>query len=163
MCTVSISVYSMCGTLFQHLSSCPPRPFLWCWAVVCHPDVAAEEQIVQLVPEDFPPWAPHTGRAAGKSHTAFSHLFPCLLTPPYMALCCTPLLHTITTCYPFISPPISYLLLVFTLVPYISVFLCPFRGLLNSQLLLISHIYSWNRTSVLVEGYRKASVICPSG
>lgn len=61
MCMCFISLYCrymyVCVPVILpcHLSGRPPRPFLWCRAVVCHPDVAAEVWRVQLVPGDFPP------------------------------------------------------------------------------------------------------------
>ncbi len=96
-----------------HLSGRPLRPFLWCRAVVCHPDVVAEERRVQLVPGDFPP-EPLT--EAGPLGRAMQLTYVCLFLPtslhPPLHCCMTlcnstshlhfPLLLRLTCCFYFI-------------------------------------------------------------
>lgn len=97
----------------RHLSGCPLPPSLWCWPVVCHPDVAAEERRVQLVPGDFPPEPPRTSMATGKSRTA--HICVCLLLPacPRPSLRCMPPPPLgLNFPLPLSATPSSYLLLL---------------------------------------------------
>lgn len=108
----------------SHLSGRLLRPLLWCWAMVCHPDVASEEQRVQLVTGDFPPISPSYRQGRWMSHTAdiWVCVFNCLLLlhfpTPYpfillMTLSSVTRLPTSTFCYSFILPVVRFYLLLF--------------------------------------------------